>query len=278
MAHKFRAFLLAELLMLGGCAYSSNDQNTGSIENKSEQKEKNVSKSVVNSESIEDQNLNAAEEFEPPVKNSLDDQTDSTTSSDSNEPLENSESFIQSIRLDVPQKMQETGFYCAVACLQMVLEYHGIAAEQNELASALHTDPVTGTEYEDLARVASVYRFGKEPQNWDEAGYRAVIWNQNQGSQDLRNQFESQAMQDLSNNDPLFVSINIAQLYGYHTDASHELVIYGVDLDENGHIQTFYCIDPSYLFQDTVYGGKKSISADELWTAMNNNPEPGYVW
>lgn len=63
--------------------------------------------------------------------------------------------LLESYFLDIPQYVQETGYYCAVACLQSVMGYHGLYATQEELAKDLNTDPITGTEYEDLARVAT---------------------------------------------------------------------------------------------------------------------------
>lgn len=185
---------------------------------------------------------------------------------------------FRSIRLDVPQKVQETSYYCAVACLQMVLETHGIYREQPELAKGLKTHPVTGTEYEDLAREASLLIFGKVPENEDEPGYRAVLWKRNQGSDEDRKLFEKRVKTDLNAKDPVFISINVAPAYGYENDGVHELVLYGADYDEKGHALRYYCIDPSYLQQDPVYGGKVMWSADELWNIMNDNPEPGYVY
>lgn len=183
----------------------------------------------------------------------------------------------RSIRLDVPQKVQETSYYCAVACLQMVLEYHDIYREQTDLAKGLKTHPVTGTEYEDLAREASLLIFGKVPENENEPGYRSVLWKRNQGTAEERKLFEKRVQTDLNAKDPVFISVNVAPAYGYEKDGVHELVLYGADYDENSQALRYYCIDPSYLQQDPVYGGKVMWSADELWNIMNDNPEPGYV-
>lgn len=156
----------------------------------------------------------------------------------------------------------------------MVLAYHGQDVSQQQLAVDLKTSSVTGTEYEDLAREASRYIFGKEVQSDADAGYRAVIWPANQGSEEARNVFEHHALQDLKNGDPVFVSINNEQVYGPGYGTVHQVVLYGADLNELGKPVTFYYLDPSYLQESP----EKSIDAEHLWKAMVNNPEPGYVW
>ena len=60
-------------------------------------------------------------------------------------------------KLPIVQSMQETSYYCVPACIQMALRYHAIESTQQHLAQQLHTDPVTGTEYVDMARVLNSY-------------------------------------------------------------------------------------------------------------------------
>lgn len=184
----------------------------------------------------------------------------------------------RNIRLNVPQKKQENDYYCAVACLQMVLEYHGIPASQDELAQRLHTSSVTGTEYEDLAREASIYIFGKEVESDADSGYRAVLWERNEGSEQTRSTFEKRALSDLKGRDPVFVSINNAKAYENRLEGVHEVVLYGADLDENGNPLMWYCLDPSVIAWDGEHEGRKAFTPDQLWNAMNENDEPGYVW
>lgn len=267
--------LTAAVILVGcGCVRktdSSFAESDASAENSSAAPS-SAGQSEENSVSSSAASENSAQESEQPPQLS-------STESSKQPAVSSAAEFSRSqIRLNVPEKVQETNYYCAVACLQMVLEYHGISASQSELASAMNTVPVTGTEYADLAREASKYIFGKEPQNSSEPGYRAVLWDRNAGNTQTRKQFESRAVSDLANKDPLFVSINPGVAYPGNVEGVHELVVYGADFNEQGKAERYYCIDPNYNERDAAYGGKKVFTADELWNAMNNNPEPGYVW
>lgn len=142
----------------------------------------------------------------------------------------------------------------------------------------MNTSSETGTEYEDLARVASLRIFGAVPANDAEAGYRAVILEPHQNNAQAREVFEQRVLHDLSQDSPVFVSINLRAAYGTAQDAVHQVVLYGMDTDESGRATRFLYRDPSYTQQDPQYEGKKSVSADELWHAMIENPEPAYVW
>lgn len=182
------------------------------------------------------------------------------------------------IRLNVTQSIQETDYYCAVACLQMVLNFHGISMNQSDLAQRLNTHPITGTEYDDLAREASLLIFGSTPDSDADPGYRAVLWKRNEGSENDFRIFEQRVKNDLQSGDPVFISINIAPAYGYNFDGIHEVVLYGADYDRCGNPVMYYFIDPSYNQQDPEFQGRKMYTPEELWKIMNDNPEPGYVW
>lgn len=272
--------ILLGAMMLTGCATPSADKEDSGL---TEQKktEEQLNSKVENSQSSD----TTSSKTSPPLgsESNSDEQNESVTA-DENEIVDTGETAdasaqpqsTNSIRLDVPQFAQETNYYCAVACLQMVLAYHGIEESQDTLAAGLKTSPVTGTEYADLAREASIYIFGKAPENDIEPGYRSLIWNRNEGTDQMKEQFFTRTNTDLRSGDPVFVSVNPAIAYEGKGDAVHEMVLYGADYDEQGRAIHYYCIDPYY--HDAEFGGKKVFTADELWTAMNNNPEPGYVW
>ncbi len=185
---------------------------------------------------------------------------------------------FRKIRLNIPQKIQETGWWCAPACLQMALEYWHLNFSQEELADRLCTSQVTGTEYEDLAREASLLIFGRQPELAAEPGYRAEILKSNDERKELRQQFEQRAIQDLMAGDPVFISINMKQAYGETPDIVHQVILYGADLDADEQAVNFYYLDPYEKQQHEVHEGRKVFSADGLWKAMIDNPEPGYVW
>lgn len=191
---------------------------------------------------------------------------------------EDSETAETKIRLEVPQKIQETDYYCAVACLQMVLACHGISMDQTDLAQRLHTHPVTGMEYEDLAREASVLIFGQAPLSETDPGYRAVLWNRKEGTEQMRAQFEARVKTDLEAGDPVFLSINSAPAYGTDFEVVHEVVLYGADYEADGAASMYYFLDPSSVWQDPQHEGRKMFSPGKLWEIMNDNPEPGYVF
>lgn len=105
-----------------------------------------------------------------------------------------------------------------------------------------------------------------------------MLLERSQGSGENRSRFEEGALSDLENDDPIFVSVNTRYSSGTTVDLVHQVVLYGVDLDENGKPLLFYYLDPSWTVQNPEHEGRKSVSSDELWTMMIDNPEPGYVW
>lgn len=283
---KIILFLLSAVMMTGCTSPSARTDDSKSSDQKKteEQIDKTTSRDASSTESKTASNTES--------KNASDRESNSKTESigsDENEPSDMETPIVtpdvreqpasaDSIRLAVPQFVQETNYYCAVACLQMVLAYHGINVSQSTLAAGLNTSPVSGTEYADLAREASKYIFGKAPENDTEPGYRALLWTRNAGTDQMKEQFFARANADLRSGDPVFVSINPHLAYGESVETVHELVLYGADFDEQGNATHYYCIDPYGKYQDSAFGGKKVFTADELWNAMNNNPEPGYVW
>ena len=73
------------------------------------------------------------------------------------------------------------------------------------------------------------------------------------------------------------VSVDNYIMYQDCPSAVHQIVINGAMI-ENGIITTIYYLDPSYTRQDETYGALKKCNMDELWNAMIQNKEPGYVY
>lgn len=182
------------------------------------------------------------------------------------------------VRLDVPQRVQETGYWCVPASLQMVLAYRGIDASQTTLAARMNTHPVTGTEYVDLARVANAYLFGEETATPNGAGYRVQTIAIGDTDPAVADKFEERVMEDLAADDPVFAAVDIHVLYPQFGHANHVVVIVGYDTDETGAITRYHILDPSYTVQDPTYGGHKVVDADTMMSAIVTNEEPAYVW
>ena len=176
------------------------------------------------------------------------------------------------LRLQVPESIQETGWWCAPAALQMVSGYYGLHFSQQELADLMHTSPVTGTEYEDLAETATDLIF---TQTGRSGQYTAVLFTSADGH--LRSEFEERALQDLRTGSPVFAAINTAVMYQDADTQVHQTVIYGADVNEEGKAERWYYLDPGSQ-RTSEYGQKYWCRADELWNAMLNSPEPGYVY
>lgn len=181
--------------------------------------------------------------------------------------------------LKVPQSVQETSYYCGCAALQMVLRYHGIEKSQTELAKEMHTDPVTGTEYDDLARVANKYLFDTESASPQGSGYRVQRIAINDRNPLIEEVFEERVKQDIASQDPIFVAVDVKALYPQLHHGNHLIVIYGYECyDNREEIAWYKIIDPSYVIQDEVYGGRKRVSAKELINAIVTDEEPAYIW
>ncbi|MCF0259422.1 MAG: C39 family peptidase [Erysipelotrichaceae bacterium] len=176
------------------------------------------------------------------------------------------------LRLQVPESVQETGWWCGPAALQMVSGCFGLSFSQQELADLMHASPATGTEYEDLARTVTDLIF---TQTGRSGQYTAVLFTSADGH--LRSEFEERALQDLRTGSPVFAAINPALMYQDAVSQAHQTVIYGADVNEEGNAERWYYLDPSSQ-RTSEYGQKYWCTADEMWNAMLNCPEPGYVY
>ncbi len=85
--------------------------------------------------------------------------------------VENPPISLNKTLLSVPQSVQENGYFCVPACLQMVLAFHGIVQTQSILALQMNTSSITGTEYIDLARVVNQYLFNCTVPTDSQGGY-----------------------------------------------------------------------------------------------------------
>lgn len=208
-------------------------------------------------------------------------QLNGTSQNRETEPIKQEESkeTISQVRLDVPQCVQENAYYCGCACAQMVLRYHDIEISQDELAKELHTHPVTGTEYEDLARVINHHVFKKAEITDMDPGYRVQTLAMNDTDPMIAKTFENRVKQDLASNDPVFVAVDVQALYPELNRGNHLILVIGYRCYERSErIAVYDILDPSYVVQDAVYGGWKTVPAQELIHAIISNEEPAYIW
>lgn len=187
---------------------------------------------------------------------------------------------VTEYRLKIPNNIQETGYYCVPACLQMVLEYHGIETSQEQLANEMNTSSVTGTEYADLSRVANKYIFNNEDEDPSGVGYHVQTIKRGDSTQAIYDQLEERIRQDIKTNDPVFIAIDIRTIYpDFSWTANHMVVCTGYTTYEGtDNIAYYYIVDPSYLVQDDIYGGLKTVTKEELYEAIYTNEEPAYIW
>lgn len=186
---------------------------------------------------------------------------------------------LEKINIQLVQSVQEKGYFCVPACLQMVLHHHGLHVSQEQLAKEMNTSQVTGTEYVDLVRVANKYIFEKETAEPVGAGYRVQTLERNVYNTEIYKTFESRVKTDISTGDPLFVAIDNHSLYPELESANHMVLVTGYSVYAGtDNIAYYYIMDPSYLVQDPVYGGVKIVTAEELMNAITRNVEPAYIW
>lgn len=208
----------------------------------------------------------------------LSDPAAETESPEAEGPNANEDTGIRTIVHPVTRSIQETGWYCGPAVMQMLLGHYGLYAAQADLADLLHTSRVTGTEYADMARVASVHVFGQEPADDRASGFRA--WTGTTGQMTVQDhaQFLDRMRQDLEGGDVLSAAVDVHALYpDLAIHGSHVVLVNGIELDEAGGIRQIRIEDPSYLVD---YASEEDhwFSTDRFLEAMNRCPEPGYIW
>lgn len=184
-----------------------------------------------------------------------------------------------SVKIDVVQSVQENGYYCVPAVVQMALRHHGIEVDQTSLAQDMNTHPVTGTEYIDTAQVLNSYLFDKRDAAPGEPGYRVQTITIGDTDPQIVADFEHRVKTNLADGYFVLAAIDVHLIYPEQRSGNHMLLITGyTTAPGSDQIVSYRAIDPSYVVQDPVHGGIKIIPADELYNAIINNEEPAYIW
>lgn len=186
---------------------------------------------------------------------------------------------LTKVQLSVPQSVQENNYFCGPASLQMVLRYHGISVSQSQLAKEMNTVPVTGTEYNDLAKVVNKYLFNNSNVGPNDPGYHVQTLQRYDTDPEIAKTFEKRVKQNISTNDPVFLAVDVKALYPNLSSANHLIVLTGYTVyTGTDKIAYYYYLDPSYAVQDDIYGGLKTVTSEELINAIVSNVEPAYIW
>lgn len=181
--------------------------------------------------------------------------------------------------LQIEQFKQETSYYCGPANIQMILHYFHIDKGQDILAKQLHTHPITGTEYVDMANVLNQYLFGKNPENDYDSGYRVQTLQNHDYDPIIKSNFETRIKQNVASGYPTVVATNMQILYPDLPAANHVLLCIGYVLsDTSDTISYYYLIDPYEKVWDVEFKGLKIFSAEQLMKAIVENDEPAYIW
>lgn len=173
--------------------------------------------------------------------------------------------------------MQENSYYCVPACVQSVLALHGVSLSQSELASEMRTDPVTGTEYVDFARVVNRYAFGVEQPGTGEPGYRVQTVAIHESDPNAKALFFERIQNDLKTNDPVFCAIDRQGVFSELSSANHMILVIGCQTSpDTNEIESFTLFDP-YPYEthpEAIF----TVSPDLLWKSLVQNVEPAYIW
>lgn len=180
--------------------------------------------------------------------------------------------------LKLIDSIQENGYYCGPAILQMILSYHGINSAQSDLARQLNTSSITGTEYADMARVLNTYLFDCEIPAAHAPGHRVQELIPGSISKEDMQLLNERTITDISTGDPVPIAIDLGVLYTELPSANHFVLIVGYKTAEDGTISAYYVRDPYDKVQDQVWQGLKVFTVEELYNALNRNTEPAYIW
>lgn len=181
------------------------------------------------------------------------------------------------VKISLPQSLQETNYYCGPACLQMILANFGIQVSQSELAKQIKTDPITGSEYEDMVRVLNAYLFSNV--DLSHSGYRVQTHKRSDEKASALVQFESRVRKNIDDGYPSVIAIDLNKIYPQLPSANHVVVCNGYIKKFNSEeIAFYYIVDPYDKVQDATHGGLKVVTPQELIDAIIDNVEPAYIW
>lgn len=182
------------------------------------------------------------------------------------------------VMINMKLYVQENNYFCGPAAVKTILHHFGIDKTQNQLAEELHTSPIRGTEYADIAHVLNQAVFHRENPRFQESGYHVqTLPIQDNRAEDQRN-WELRMRKNMDDGYPSILAIDMHTLYPQMNRVNHFVICVGYLSDQDNQIMYFYILDPFYGVQDETYGGLKYFTSDELWNAIVENEEPAYLY
>lgn len=181
-------------------------------------------------------------------------------------------------RLNLTQQYQERWNWCAPTTVSMMLAYRGVHLSQAQLAQEMGTDESFGTHNADAIRILNRHLFGYDAPSGNQAGYRkATVTDASSSSEDMH-LFKERFIQNTKDGYPVYLTIDNAKIYPGKS-GEHNVAGIGYQLTDDGKDIAFvYYLDPSYAVKDSVYGGLKKVTPEELLNAMLTCVEPNYAW
>lgn len=193
--------------------------------------------------------------------------------------LRNSQSRAgQKVMLNVRPQIQRAWNTCAPTTVSMMLSYRGIEVSQEVLAQEMGTDNTFGTHNANAIQILNRHLFGYDHPQSNQPGYRLATVTTSDVHSEQMNLFKQRLRQNIADGYPMYYTFDSSKIYP-GLRGEHNVIGIGYQLTEDGSdIAYLYYLDPSPNVQDSVYGGLKKVSPQELFASMLTCVEPNYGW
>ncbi|MBL6537257.1 C39 family peptidase [Streptococcus suis] len=182
------------------------------------------------------------------------------------------------VMLKVTPQIQRAWNTCAPTTVSMMLSYRGIEVSQEVLAQEMGTDTTFGTHNANAIQVLNRHLFGYDFPQANQAGYRLETVTTADVHSDQMRLFKQRLKQNIADGYPMYYTFDSSKIYP-GLRGEHNVIGIGYQLSGDGSdIAYLYYIDPSPNVQDSVYGGLKKVSPQELFESMLTCVEPNYGW
>ncbi|CQR26192.1 putative lipoprotein [Streptococcus varani] len=182
------------------------------------------------------------------------------------------------IMLNVSPQVQRAWNTCAPTTVSMMLSSRGITVSQEVLAQEMKTDTTFGTHNANAIQILNRHLFGYDTPRANQDGYKLETVTTSDIKSEQMSLFKERLKQNIADGYPMYYTFDCAKIYP-GSYGEHNVIGIGYQLAEDGSDITYlYYIDPSYTKQDSVYGGLKKVTPEELFEGMLTCVEPNYGW